>query len=201
VDTGRVPRGGGPTVPDYIDNSLENFGRPGSFIDLGRGFGEAATAPFKYQKGSLDEGGLRAAAFVRYPAAVEAGGVSNAFMTMMDFLPTFLEIADTEHPGAGRYRDGREINSIVGRSAWPHLTGQASTIHLSTDSAGWAGGDDGALIRGDYKIINRPPPGSMGTTPWRLYDLAADPGERRDIAAENTALTAELVAEWATNWR
>ena len=128
VDTGRVPQGGGPTVPDRIDNSLENFGRPGSFIDHGRGFGEAATAPFKYQKGSLDEGGLRAAAFVHYPAAVEAGGVSNAFMTMMDFLPTFLAIAGTEHPGAGPYRDGREINDIVGRSAWPYLTGEAPTI-------------------------------------------------------------------------
>jgi arylsulfatase len=201
VDTGRGPEGGGPTIPDHIDSSLENFGRPGSFIDHGRGFGEAATAPFKYQKGTLDEGGLRAAAFVHYPAAVEAGGVSNAFMTMMDFLPTFLEIAGTEHPGAGPYRNGREINDIVGRSAWPYLTGQAPTIHSPTDAAGWAGGDGGALIRGDYKIINRPPPGSMGATPWRLYDLASDPGERRDIAAENTALTAELVAEWAENWR
>jgi arylsulfatase A-like enzyme len=201
VDTGRVPRGGGPTIPDHIDNSFENFGRPGSFIDHGRGFGEAATAPFKYQKGSLDEGGLRAAAFVYYPSAVEAGRVSNTFMTMMDFLPTFLEIAGTEHPGAGPYRDGRQINDIVGRSAWPHLTGQASIIHLPWESAGWAGGDGGALIRGDYKIINRPPPGSRGSTPWRLYDLASDPGERRDIASENTALTAELVAEWAENWR
>jgi len=202
VDTGRVPSGGGgPTIPDHIDNSLENFGRPGSFIDHGRGFGEAASAPFKYQKGSQSEGGLRAAAFVYYPTAVEAGGVSNAFMTMMDFLPTFMEIAGTEHPGAGPYRDGREINDIVGRTAWPHLTGQASTIHLPTDSAGWTSSDGGTLIRGDYKIINRPAIGAMGSTPWRLYDLATDPGERRDIAAENPGLTAELVAEWATNWR
>ena len=202
VDTGRGPRGGGgPTMPDDVDNRFENFGRPGSFVDHGRGFGEAATAPFKSQKGSLDEGGLRSAAFVYYPAAVEAGGVSNAFMTMMDVLPTLLDIAGAGHPGAGPYRDGREINDIVGRSAWPHLTGQASTVHSPSDSAGWAGGDGGALIRGDYKIINRPPLGAMGATPWRLYDLAADPGERRDIAADNPGLTAELVAEWATNWR
>ena len=113
--TGRGSQRVGTTIPDRIDNSLENFGRPGSFIDHGRGFGEAATAPFKHQKGSLDEGGLRAAAFVHYPAAVEAGDVSNAFMTMMDFLPTFLEIAGTEHPGAGPYRDDREING----HRWP----------------------------------------------------------------------------------
>ena len=185
------------------DNRLENFGRRGSFIDHGPGFAEAATAPLKGGKGGLYEGGLRAAAFVHYPAAIEGGEVNHSFMTIMDVLPTFLEIAGTEHPGAGPYRDGREINDIVGRSAWPHVTGQASTIHLPTDSAGWAAGrETGALIRGNYKIINRPPPGGgMGPTPWRLYDLATDPGERHDISAENPELTAELVAEWATNWR
>ena len=201
VETGRVPRGGGPDVPENTDNSLENFGRAGSFIDHGRGFGESATAPFKYQKGSITEGGLRAAAFVYYPAAVEAGGVSDAFITMMDILPTFMEIAGTAHPGAGAYRDGREVKNIVGRSAWPHLTGRAASVHTQTDSAGWTGGNGGALIRGDYKIINRPPPGGMGTSPWQLYNIAADPGEQRDLAAQNPDLVAELVEEWEANWR
>ena len=202
VDTGRVPIGGGPsTLPDDTDNRLENFGRVNSFIDHGRGFGEAATAPFKYQKGSIQEGGLRSASFVRYPEAIEAGGVSDTFMTMMDVLPTFLEIAGTEHPGAGPYRDGRTINDIVGRSAWSYLTGQAEVVHTPTDTAGWSRGSGGALIRGNYKIINTPPPGSPGTTPWRLFDLSVDPGERNDIAADLPELLEELVAEWETNWR
>ena len=202
VDTGRlkVPSGG-PETPDGTDNSLENFGRPGSFIDHGRGFGEAATAPFKFQKSSLSEGGLRAAAFVHYPAAVAAGDVSNAFMTMMDILPTFMEVAGTEHPGAGLF-NGRQVNDIAGRSAWPHLTGNASTVHTPTESAGWSGGSGGALIRGDYKIIDQPSPGGgMGTMPWRLYNLAVDPGETRDLAMENPELVTELVAEWEANWR
>ena len=203
VDTGRVPTGGGPgPVPAGIDNSLENFGRRNSFIDHGRGFGEAATAPFRYQKGTFSEGGLRAAAFVYYPAAVPAGGVSSEFMTFMDILPTFLEIAGTEHPGAGPYRDGRTINDIVGRSAWPHLTGNASTVHPPSDAAGWVGmGGTGALIRGNHKIINQAPPGAGGTTPWRIYDLSTDPGEHHDLTAEHPDLVAEMVEEWETNWR
>ena len=51
------------------------------------GFGEAASAPIKYYKGRYTEGGLRAAAFVHYPAVVAGGEVSNAFMTMMDISP------------------------------------------------------------------------------------------------------------------
>lgn len=122
--------------PVEADNRLENFGRVNSYIDHGRGFGEAATAPFRGQKGSVTEGGLRAAAFFYYPAAIRGGGVSSAFMTVMDFLPTFLDIAGTEHPGAGPYRDGREINGIAGRSAWAHLTGRADRVHPETYSVG-----------------------------------------------------------------
>ena len=57
VDTGRSLPGGGPLPPDDIDNRIENFGRTGSYIDHGRGFAEAATAPFKYQKTTVSEGG------------------------------------------------------------------------------------------------------------------------------------------------
>ena len=203
VNTGRAVRSPGPGPTEDNDNSLENFGRPNSFIDHGRGFGEAATAPFRFQKGILTEGGLLAAAFVYYPAAVPGGGTSDAFLTVMDILPTFLEIAGTEHPGAGPFRD-RRINAIVGRSAWPLFSGESTAVHPPTKIAGWTQGNAGAgaLIRGNYKIINQPPPGGgMGTVPWRLYDIAADPGEHHDLAAEHPELVAEMVAEWETNWR
>jgi len=202
VHTGRGPAGSGPLPPEDVDNRTENFGRSGSFVDHGWGFGQAATAPFKYLKTTLSEGGLRAAAFVNYPSAIPGGGVSDAFMTFMDILPTVMEIAGSGHPGAGPYRDGREIEDIVGRSAWPHFTGQAPDVHAPTDSAGWVSvRAGGALIRGTYKIINEPPPGDTEETPWRLYDLAEDPGETRNLAAESPELVAELVREWEDNWR
>jgi arylsulfatase len=196
----RLPQGRGPTMPDWIDNRLENFGRTNSFVDHGRGFAEAATAPFREAKGSLNEGGLRAAGFAYYPTQVEAGGISHAYMTMMDFLPTFMEIAETKHPGAGTFR-GREINGILGQSAWAHLTGQAESVHDDSYSVGWSRGGGGALIRGDYKVINTSLPGQQGATDWRLYDLVDDPGEHNNIAANHPEMIAEMVEEWETNWR
>jgi arylsulfatase A-like enzyme len=200
VNTGRVPKGRGPTPPDGTDNSLENFGRINSFVDHGRGFGESASAPFKYHKGSLTEGGLRAAGFVYYPAEVSAGGVTHTYMTMMDVLPTFMEIAGTEHPGAGMF-NGREINDILGRSLWPHLTGQADVVHGDNYSVGWSGGGGGALIRGVYKLINTSAPGERGTTEWRLYNLIDDPGEHLNIASQHPEMLREMIEEWETNWR
>jgi len=185
------------------DNRYENFGRRDSFIDHGRGFAEAATAPFRGGKGRIYEGGLRAAAIVHYPAEIPGGGVNNTFMTIMDVLPTFLDIAGTEHPGAGPYKDGRTIRGIAGRSFWPHLKGEAPAVHSPDDTAGWSADDGhGALIRGDYKLINDPMPGGgMGVTVWRLYNIAEDPGETRDLAALFPRLTDELAAEWEAHWR
>ena len=208
VTTGRLPSSANMRglEPHEVDNRIENFGRSGSFIDHGIGFGEAASAPLRQFKATLNEGGLRAAAFVRYPEAIPAGGVSHAFTTVMDILPTFLEVAGTEHPGAGEFR-GRQINDILGRSLWPHLTGRTDTVHPPTYAVGWVRGSaGGAVIRGDYKIINDielgPTQGlGMGSGPWRLYNLADDPGETMDLAAELPELTAELVEEWENNWR
>ncbi len=195
-------------IPGRDDNSLNNFGRRGSFIDHGAGFAEAATAPLKYFKNTLSEGGLRAAAFVRYPKTIPGGGVADSFLTFMDILPTFLDIAGTSHPGAVQYR-GRQIHEIRGRSFWPYLRGEAVTVHSPTDTAGWTQLTTGALIRGDYKIISQSPPrsgsgigmGSVEPSPWRLYNIVDDPGEKQNLAAEYPDLTAELVEEWEDNWR
>ena len=204
-DHGASPAGIRRRFPNGLagnDNSFENFGRKGSFIDHGRGFAEAATAPFRYFKGTLSEGGLRAAAFVRLPGSIPSGGVSHELVTVMDILPTLLEVAGRAHPGAGDY-SGRHINAIRGRSMWSHLKGESPTVHAATDTAGWTLRDAGALIRGSHKVINEPAPDSEGIarTPWRLYDLSNDPGELRDLAAQSPDLTAELVDIWESHWR
>ena len=190
---GVAPRG----IPNR-DNRIENFGRPGSFIGSGPGFAEAGSAPFRGAKGNHREGGLRAAAFIRYPAAIPAGEVNHTFMTIMDVLPTFLEIAGSEHPGPSMYK-GREIKEIAGRSFWPHLTGQSATVHLPEDVAGWEESGAGALIRGDYKIYNALD-SNGAVTPWELYNIAEDPGETQDLASDMPDLVAELAAEWEANW-
>ena len=181
------------------DNRYENFGRPGSYIDHGPGFAEAATAPLRGYKGGHLEGGLRATAFIHYPALVPAGAINGTFMTVMDVLPTFLEIAGTEHPGASTYK-GREINGIIGRSFWPHLTGESETVDLPTDVAGWEREGFGAQIRGDYKLLSEPREDETDVISWELYNIREDPGETRDLAARHPDLVAELVQEWETNW-
>jgi len=188
---------GGPPLPNWIDNSLANFGRKNSFIDHGVGFAEAATAPFARAKGSFAEGGLRSAAFVYYPKKVIEGAVSHSFMTMMDILPTVLDAAGIDYP-SGQF-NGREIKDSYGVSAWPHLTGQSDTVHQGT-SAGWAGSRGAALVKGNYKIIKEAPRARQAEVDWRLYNISIDPGERNDLSSENPRLVTEMNKEWQANW-
>lgn len=208
AEYGVNPNAGGAASPAALaavrDNRFENFGRIGSYIDHGTGFGEAATAPLKYFKGNLAEGGLRAAGFIRYPGVIAEPRIDGTYLTFMDILPTFLDIAGSVHPGAGHYK-GREIMPILGESFWPWLNGEAQTVHDDADTAGWSAGNTGAIIRGSYKAINHGPPGAgmgMGVPPpWQLYDIRVDPGEVNDLAAAEPGLLSELVEIWERDWQ
>ena len=72
-----------------------------------------------------------------------------------------------------------------------------------TDSLGWASNGTGALIRGDYKIINQVgrEMGRGQAAPWRLYNIVLDPGETEDISGEYSELVVELAQDWEANWR
>ena len=67
------------------------------------------------------------------------------------------------------------------------------------DVAGWEESGAGALIRGDHKLFSGLD-GNGAVTPWELYNIAEDPGETRDLAADHPELVAELATEWETNW-
>jgi arylsulfatase len=194
-------------IEAQMDNRLENFGRPGSFIDKGTGFGEAATAPLRYYKSSAFEGGVRAAAIIRYPGLHGNGGTNAALVSAMDLVPTFLEAAGTTHPGESVFR-GRQIRNIRGRSFWSELV-TGNKADRSDYEIGLVRGAGGSLIRGRYKVINQPPPGRESSlasavsepTPWRLYDIEADPSETQDLAAEYPEIVESMVARWEAEWK
>lgn len=194
-------------IEEEMDNRLENFGRAGSFIDKGTGFGEAASAPLRYYKSSAYEGGVRAAALVHYPGLQGNGGTNASLVSAMDLLPTFLDAAGTTHPGPSEYR-GRTIRDIRGRSLWSELV-TGNETDRSDYEIGLVRGNGGSLIRGKYKIINQPPPGRDSSlasvvaepTPWRLFDIEADPSETTDLAGEHPEIVESMLRRWESTWK
>ncbi|NIE62541.1 arylsulfatase [Burkholderia sp. Ax-1719] len=178
-------------IRDYYDNSLENVGRGNSYVWYGPRWAQAGTAPSRLYKAFTTEGGIRVVAFAHH-AALARRGVGEAFATVMDVVPTVLELAGVEHPGT--HWRGREIAAVKGRSLLPYLRNEADAVHDATHVTGWELFGRRAVRQGDWKAVFIPAPAGPGV--WQLYDLARDPGETQDLADAQPAKLQTLLAHW-----
>lgn len=180
-------------IRDYYDNSLENVGRGNSYVWYGPRWAQAGTAPSRLYKAFTTEGGIRVVVFAHH-AALDRRGVGDAFATVMDVVPTVLELAGVEHPGT--HWRGREIAAVKGRSLLPYLRNEADAVHDATHVTGWELFGRRAVRQGDWKAVFIPAPAGPGV--WQLYDLARDPGETQDLAEAEPARLQTLLAHWET---
>ena len=176
---------GGVQEGDF-DNSLANLGKASSWASVGQGWADAASSPYRNTKSSPFEGGIRVPAFIWHPDAVSAGEIDNQFLTVMDIMPTVLELAGIDIP-SGTFK-GREILPVRGRSMVPLLTSQ-SEIH-SDEAVAWAHSGNRMMVRGQWKIVQRPRQG------WLLFNIIDDPSESRDLATEMPEQLATLLDEF-----
>lgn len=182
------------TIPRTdTDSSLANLGREGSFTAIGPGWSEAVTAPYRGLKGSLYNGGTLVPAFIRHGDVAAAGGLERTYLTYMDILPTLLEVAGQATPGTSF--NGREVQPVRGRSFWGLVTGRAGGVREAGESVPWMTVNRAALVRWPMKVVANSNPIEEQAR-WELFDLEADPGERRDLSGENAELTAELAELW-----
>ncbi|WDD92328.1 arylsulfatase [Burkholderia sp. FERM BP-3421] len=176
---------------DYYDNRLDNVGRANSYVWYGPRWAQAATAPSRLYKAFTTEGGIRVVAFAYYPTFARRA-ISDAFSTVMDVVPTVLELAGVAHPGRA-YR-GREVEAPKGASLVAHLRGEAQQVHDAEHVTGWELFGMRAVRQGDWKAVFIPEP--VGPGAWQLYDLGRDPGETRDLADAEPARLDALLAHW-----
>jgi arylsulfatase A-like enzyme len=171
--------------PDYyrrnFDLSTERLGLRGSYSSYGAGWASASMSPLRAFKGSSYEGGMRVPFIARWPARIRAGTLSHAFGFVTDFTPTVLAAAGFRSPA-----------SLRGADMLPLLAGRSNHIHGSDEVICYELAGSAAVFRGDLKLARNIPP--FGDRRWRLYDLAADPGETTDISVPGAA--AELEAAY-----
>ena len=114
-------------IKKFYDNRTENIGNADSFSWYGPRWAAAATAPARGFKTWTTEGGIRCPCIVRYPSSTHSttasspdqsprrpGWISHDFTTVMDIMPTLLDVANVQHP-APQFR-GRDVVYPRGRS-------------------------------------------------------------------------------------
>ncbi|WP_449430860.1 arylsulfatase [Pseudomonas putida] len=175
-------------IESTFDNSVANIGNKGSFMAYGPQWAQVSSTPYLYFKGFTSEGGIRAPAILRAPFLKDKGGINNTAFSVMDVMPTFLDLAGVKHPG--KQFHGRDVYPMQGLSMLPALNGQAHSERVIA----WELLGRRAVLKGDWKMILVKPP--YGTGQWQLYDLKKDPVEAHDVAEQNPAKVAELSREW-----
>ncbi|GAA0322483.1 arylsulfatase AtsA [Sphingomonas oligophenolica] len=168
------------------DNRFDNIGKPTSYVGYGPGWAQAATAPSWMYKGFTTEGGTRVAAFIDWPGGARTG-VSGVYGTVMDVVPTLVEAAGGDWRGA-TYA-GRAVQPVRGRSWLPYLLGATDRVHAPGEQVGTELFGRRAIRQGDWKAVN------LGDG-WKLFDVAHDPGETRDLARSDPKKAAALAAAW-----
>ncbi len=175
-----------------FDNSLENIGRINSFEFIGPKWANVGEAPFRLFKTMPTEGGIRVPAAIWYPALETHGGkINTGSATVMDLVPTVLELAGIEH--TEKYQ-GKEVFKLDGRSLVPILSGAQAAVRGKDDTIGLELAGRRTLIKGDWKILRIPKP--AGTDKWELFDLSSDIGEQVNLAEKMPQKLAELILDW-----
>lgn len=175
-----------------FNNTLDNRGLPNSFIEMGPGWAQAVSSPFRLFKSFTSEGGIKAPLIVKMPGkVVNPGQWNKSFIHVTDIMPTILELTKTSYP---EQFNGRDVRKPIGKSIVPVLNGQAETVHNANDGMGWELFERKAYIRGKWKILRMPPPFSTGD--WQLFDLEKDPGEVNDLSQHFLAIRDSLINDW-----
>ena len=184
------PENAGSKWMKQFDNSLENIGRPGSFVGIGIGWACASAGPLDYFKLTVGEGGIRTPLIIAGPGVKGARQV-NSFAYVTDIMPTILEIARLEHPEKFR---GRYVKPMRGRSLAGVTSGTQQDAYARDTVIGGEMMSGKWMRKGDYKAVLVAQDFGPGT--WKLYNMKADPGETRDLSKEQPTILKELKIAW-----
>jgi len=133
--------------------------------------------PFNYGKGATYEGGIRVPCIAWWPGRIPPAE-TNEMAALMDIFPTFAALAGAVLPD-DRIIDGRDI--------WPLMAGGANATSPHDALFYYRMGRLQAMRSGDWKLHF----GKDGSPKW-LFDLAGDPGERRNVLRSHPGIVEQL---------
>ena len=167
----------------------------------GAGYGSAAskgiTAGRKGYKAALFEGGINVPFIARWPGKIAAGKVNrDAFLTAVDLLPTFCEIAGVQLPSDYKPDGISQVAALTGKGS----PKRENPIFWKM-SGSWPIRESRPYHWVSYAVVNEP---------WKLvanhdlsyvelYDLVADPLEKDNLKEkhpETVKQLTQMIAEW-----
>jgi arylsulfatase len=149
-----------------------------------------SNTPFREYKHWVHEGGISTPLIVHWPAGIAAtrnGKLEPQPGHLIDLMATAVDLAGAKYPAELKGAHITPMEGVSLRRAFAgEPLGRAEPICFEHEG-------NRAVRDGQWKLVAKSPAGK-----WELYDMQADRTETHDLAAENPAKLAELVARWET---
>ena len=152
-------------------------------IDMSKSTIPADNGPYRDGKGSLYEGGTRVVALANWPGHIRPGSVVEQPMHVVDMYPTLAALAGIQ-PTKNKPLDGIDVWATIAE-------GQASP---RTEVVYNIGPFVASVREGDWKLVWK----AALPSKVELFNIAQDPQEKTNLAAENPQRVAALQARIET---
>src|SRR5271166_1411753 len=157
----------------YVIKKLEDMGQLDNTIlvwttDNGAetvSFPDGGITPFKGQKGEAWEGGYRAPMVVRWPGHIKPGTVKNKMFAMLDWMPTFTDIA-----GGPK---GDELKKQIEAGQYP---GFVKTTLDGFDQRDYLEGKSEESAHNVFFYYSGATPSAVRYKNWKMYYTMAEGG-------------------------
>lgn len=172
-------------------NSNNKPGLKNSQAKLGIEWANASNTPFKNYKRSTFNGGQLTPFIVNWPNGnLKKGSISTQKGSIVDLMPTFLELANVKYPEGdtwtvvpeGNLKTEWKIKALSGKSLLPAI--KYNKVVERENFKGYFQGSR-MLISGNWKIVSNGGDGAilhLYDYPWELYNINEDGTETRNEA-------------------
>lgn len=154
--------------------------------------GKFYNAGMRGTKMSLYDGGHRVPCFIRWPGGgLRPAGDIPALTTCQDLLPTFFDLCGLRAPDA-RF-DGVSLAPLLRTGKQPELEGRNVVVQIGRQPipefepvAKW----DSTVMWNRWRLVSGK----------ELYDIAADPEQKNDVAAKHSKVVGRLREHYERWW-
>jgi len=159
-----------------------------------------SSGPLREGKGTTWEGGVRVPCVMRWPGKIPAGSTCTETAATIDVLPTAAALAGAEVP-ADRVIDGRDIRPLMFAEAGAKSPHEAYYFYWNDQLEAVRSGRWKLHFPHPYRSLSsaasagrdgKPGPYVQKQTGLALYDLEADLGETRNVAADHPDVVQRL---------
>ncbi|MDP6504566.1 MAG: arylsulfatase, partial [Planctomycetota bacterium] len=159
---------------------------PKSYWTYDASWAHAGNTPFRLYKQNQHEGGISSPLIAHWPDGLKTrpGSVTSQPGHLIDFMATFVDIADAAYP---KQIGERQIDSLQGKSLLPIFRGETRQGH---ETLYFHFGTDRAIRQGPWKLVSA----KLGR--WELYNLEDDRTELNDLSGQYPERLAAMSKEW-----